>query len=122
MCLDCHLLGRSHRNVRLYTCIGVGGCLQDKGHLRFHARDLRQFERGIVTELLCQRCDEKASAKDRRLMKQWRTSKQQKCKCGLPIHAENCFLWWAGAGPRPYRGMDALNRQEYEWLRRRSKI
>ena len=83
---------------------------------------LRQFQRGTRKDLLCQPCDEKAAAKDKRLLKRWRTSKKQKCKCGFLIHAEKCFMWWSGLGPHPYCGMDVLDREDYERLLRRGKM
>ncbi len=118
----CHDIGRTPRNAKLYTCVGFGGCFRDWGHARFNANHVREFERGVRAELLCSACDARASAKDKRLMKLWRASRQKKCPCGLPIHAEKCFMRWDGVNARPHLGMDKLNRAEYQWLRRRGKI
>ena len=67
-------------------------------------------------------CDARALEKEKRLMALWRKSKRQRCRCGLPIHAEKCFLHWSGIGDRPHLGSDTLTPREYKWLQRRGKL
>ena len=122
LCSACHARGCTVRSPKLYTCVGLGACMQDFGAGRFNAERLRSFTQGRAEHLLCTACDARARAKDARLLKLWRTSKKQACKCGQPIHKEGCFLQWHGIGPRPYCGQDVLSRQEYDWLRRRQRI
>ena len=117
LCCDCHAQGRTYRDIAVYTCIwgdGVMGCLRDLGHMLFQRDSLLKFKLDGQRALLCVTCEERANAKDVRLMKLWRQSVRRKCRCG-PTHMENCPL-------RPHPGHDTLTRAHYNWLRLRNKI